>query len=229
MKDPYSKLIRQIQCWLAYHSFLPESLIDGNIWGEPAQAAAHKFLLGAKSAKKIPTGPSQALLELLAWPLAEGRYRAGETLVQLAQRHLILRPREIGGANRGPWVAEYMNGAEGLPWCAGFATLLARRAGFDIPYVWGCDQMASQARERARLIISASTPAQAGWLFLLPNRTRSRYLHTGIVIGVQGESILTIEGNSNEAGSPEGDRVVKRLRPRTSVHLIRLERNAKTA
>jgi hypothetical protein len=34
----------------------------------------------------------------------------------------------VGGQNRGPWVRKYMDGREGLPWCAGFATWCYRQA-----------------------------------------------------------------------------------------------------
>jgi hypothetical protein len=37
--------------------------------------------------------------------------------------------------------------------------------------------------------------------------------HIGIVTGTDGNDVLTIEGNTNSAGSREGDRVARKRRP----------------
>ena len=64
---------------------------------------------------------------------------------------------------------------------------------------------------------------QRTWrLFLLPHSTGIGYQHTGIVAEVCGEAIRTIEGNSNDDGSANGERVVQRYRSSAGLMYVRL-------
>ncbi len=50
-----------------------------------------------------------------------------------------------------------------------------------------------------------------GYLFLV-RKTNNNWAHIGIVEAVQGEAMLTIEGNTNDSGSAEGFEVCRRTR-----------------
>jgi len=42
---------------------------------------------------------------------------------------------EIGNNNKGVYVRKYLNGQEGLPWCAGFVSYCLKKAGYNLPYI----------------------------------------------------------------------------------------------
>ena len=66
--------------------------------------------------------------ERLLAPMSRALAAEG-SLLDIAHAHLAGHPREVGGANRGPWVRLYCGDGEGLPWCAFAARFLARQAG----------------------------------------------------------------------------------------------------
>src|SRR5262249_32944111 len=130
---------------------------------------------------------------------------------------------EIGGENCGPWVRLYMAGNEGpeWPWCAGFATWVLRQAAQTLgrpaphPYAFGCDYLAGKA-EAAGTFLRPKTAAELasikpGYVFLIP-RSAYSWQHIGIVEAVAADTITTIEGNTNDNGSPEGYEVCRRTR-----------------
>ena len=53
---------------------------------------------------------------------------------------------------------------------------------------------------------------KAGYLFLLRKATANHWAHIGLVEAVQGDTMLTIEGNTNDSGSAEGFEVCRRTR-----------------
>lgn len=61
-------------------------------------------------------------------PTGAATYR--ETALMYARRHLDARPREVGGAGRGPWARLYARSHDGreLPWRAGFAHFVLSQA-----------------------------------------------------------------------------------------------------
>jgi hypothetical protein len=62
-----------------------------------------------------------------------------------------------------------------------------------------------------------------GALFLVPHADGNGYAHTGVVAAVPAPGVLrTVEGNSNDSGSANGDRVVERFRPVKGLMFVRL-------
>jgi len=127
------------------------------------------------------------------------------------------------GQNRGLRVDEYIasthldpaaNPPSGYPWCACFVFWCFRQAALDLGRSNPCVRTASvvthwdlTAAPRllaadARLDHAAVRP---GMVFC---RTHDRHSHTGIVCAVTDAGIVTVEGNTNQAGSREGDSVV---------------------
>lgn len=80
----------------------------------------------------------------------------------------------------------------GLPWCAAFVhhvgrsahcDQLTRRSSWPLPATGSCEALARAARARGVL----RDEPYVGDIFLLYNRLRRRFIHTGIVVGVQAE------------------------------------------
>lgn len=141
-------------------------------------------------------------------------------MTPLATRVLECAAAEVGvrehSRNRGPEIDGY-NREIGHdperrdPWCAIFVSAMVRRAcaalGVQVPIhltagCWTLD-------ERAPAAMRTTTPAP-GAIFLLQG-----HRHTGFVVRELPDSRWeTIEGNTNDGGSPEGDGVYRRTRRR---------------
>jgi hypothetical protein len=159
---------------------------------------------------------------------------AGKTLNQLiiacARQHVAQHPVEIGGPNRGPWVRLYIAGLHGASelWCAGFATYPIKQAtdALHVPMPvlrdFGVRNIAGAAKTNRNFL---GLPAAAdrgkitpGSLFLerdgkkLPPGQPQGYVHCGIVVSVAGDTMSTIEGNSNHDGSSNGFEALVRTR-----------------
>lgn len=220
-----SKLVRLAQEWLCLGGF--SVVLDGDFGPGTALAVS----LFQKKAKLPVTGevdqptwdalvaPMRAALQ----PLSPGAKTLRQLVVAYAERHLAQSPREVGGENSGPWVRLYMKGLEGAawPWCAGFATFVLKQASdtldvpAPLPQVFGCDSLASMAESKGILLrtktVADFAKVEAGTLFLV-RKSAWHWQHIGIVAQVRGDAMVTIEGNTNDEGVPEGFEVCRRSR-----------------
>lgn len=216
---------KMAQEWLCLHGF--NLRIDGS-FGPATEYAVREF----QEHEGLPAHGriDQATFDALVLPMKEalnpinaGSKGLGDLVVRVASQHLKASPREVGGQNQGPWVRLYMNGREGAqwPWCAGFACFVLKQAcesagiAPPIPSSFSCDVLATTAKERQLLLSGTSRGGNGnlrpGCLFL-NKRTSSDWDHTGVVTGVEEETFLTIEGNTNDEGSREGYEVCARVR-----------------
>ena len=215
---------RRVQEWLTLHG--AGVVVDG-AFGPATEAAVQAF---QRRRSLAPSGKvDRATFEALVAPMRRATAPAGapaatlgRAVVATARRHLAERPRETGGANRGPWVRLYMDGNEGRdwPWCAGFATWVVRQAATEagvaapVGRTYSCDELADIARRQdcfCRGTRSARADVGAGSLFLSRKR-EGDWTHVGIVVRTTPEWFETIEGNTNDDGSREGHEVVRRTR-----------------
>jgi hypothetical protein len=127
--------------------------------------------------------------------------------------------REIG-ENRGQAVEAILASVHlppGSPWCAAFVSYCGRAAlgGFwPLPMAGGCATLAEAADAKGLL---RPTPAP-GAIFLLYSSDLERFHHTGFIVlpaPLPGH-YATVEGNTNDGGSPEGVGVFQRERQFTS-------------
>lgn len=136
-----------------------------------------------------------------------------EALVSEAQKCVGIREH---GSNRGKEVEQIQREGGGKPgdaWCAEFCAAMLKRAckrvGLTVPFRINpnVDIIGAQAKSAGRLIDAAN--AQPGDLLLLGKALgngRKDYHHVGIVIkNLGGGQLLTIEGNTNDNGSSEGN------------------------
>jgi len=148
-------------------------------------------------------------------------------IVAAARQHRREHPREVGGANSGPWVRIYMEGADGrdLPWCAGFSCFMVRQAawhaGIEVPIrtTFSCDTLSRDAQEHGRFVAESdlidehtTIDALPRGSFFVQRRSDDDWNHVGIVIAAMGSVMETIEGNTNDDGSREGTEVCRRIR-----------------
>lgn len=159
---------------------------------------------------------------------AQAQSRGSAT--QLIDSLIVIAAAEVGviesGNNRGKRVDEYQSATwldyKGFPWCAAFVCwVLARwitRHGLSIkaprtPLAFGFEKWAWQ--EGLSVLSPAETGIQRGDIVIF------KFSHIGFAASdeVNGR-FNTIEGNTNQAGSREGDGVYKKNRPKTSVRSI---------
>jgi len=147
--------------------------------------------------------------------------------IAYAEQHLKEHPREVGGQNRGPWVRLYMGGNEGepWPWCAGFVTLVVNQASKyhsatnTVKRTYSCDVLADRAKNNGLFVSEAKVKASGdpssvlpkGTIFLV-RKSSIDWTHTGMVLEAKDDTIITIEGNTNDEGSREGYEVCRRIR-----------------
>lgn len=124
--------------------------------------------------------------------------------------------REVG-RNSGPLVDKILAsvGLEGTraPWCAAWVVYIGDEAfgKKDNPYprsAWSPDFVKSPKWNRGRG--EKPGPADAFGIYF---QSLKRVAHTGIIEKVEGKWAVTIEGNTNDDGSRDGDGVYRKRRP----------------
>jgi peptidoglycan hydrolase-like protein with peptidoglycan-binding domain len=137
-----------------------------------------------------------------------------------------------GRPNRGPQVDQYLqrvgvDPASGSPWCAAFAYWCFDEAARQLGVANPCAKTARVLSQWARAPQTARIPAEAafddprlirpGALFVVDHGSGRG--HTGLVVKVLTGEIATIEGNTNERGSREGDGVYQKTRSIGSINI----------
>lgn len=128
------------------------------------------------------------------------------------------------GMNSGQQVEQYLAAAglpAGLPWCASFVAWVYKQCGnYTIPknpgYVpnWFPDDRVIWIRGHVR------NPPKQGDLIGIWFQSKKRLAHIGFYDRQDQKYIYTVEGNTNEAGSREGDGVYRKKRIIRTVHSI---------
>lgn len=145
---------------------------------------------------------------------------------ELVQRALDIALTQVGvrehGRNRGPEIDSYSRDighdpTKADPWCAIFVCAMFQRAARQlgvrcpVPPTAGCWTL----DERTPTYIRTRTPVPGAIFFLKGHK------HTGLVVDVVdgGHLLRTVEGNTNDGGSPEGDGVYDRTRKANEIEI----------
>ena len=157
-----------------------------------------------------------------------------ERLIAVALAEAAKNVREVGGMNRGPDVEKYQKTvglSPGSPWCAAFvAWCVMTSKGQITPPGWCSGSAITSWHRGSRKMLPAgfATPEKAGfeaavrpgWIWVRAKDGAGAVAarngtwvqgHTGIVIAVDAEGFHTVEGNTNSAGSREGDGVYRKI------------------
>lgn len=132
------------------------------------------------------------------------------TILRIAQSQLSVR--EATGKNDGEEVEAYLSYIgtnKGEPWCASFVSWVYGKAGFVKPKTAWSPSLFPLARQTLNPL-----PADVFGVYF--SRLK-RIAHCGLVESRQGNWIYTIEGNTNNGGSREGDGVYRKLRHQRSI------------
>ncbi|UFH54606.1 peptidoglycan-binding protein [Spirosoma sp. KNUC1025] len=231
------KDVRKIQSWLTLFSIINPAAatatgIDGD-FGKATEKAVKNF----QEVKGLTqTGiVDEETFSLLTAPMRNAftKQSTGPDLRQLivntAKNHLPSHPFELvinQQPNSGPWVRAYMDGNEGADWlwCMGFVQSIIDQAasaqGKDfrklMPQSYSCDTVGTTGLEKGILfrhtqIRNNPSLVKPGDIFLL-QRSPNDWTHTGIITAVEDDLFETVEGNTNDGGSSNGNAVLKRMR-----------------
>ena len=151
-------------------------------------------------------------------------------MTAVAQRLVEVATAEIGvreeSRNGGKRVREYQAATwlrpDAWPWCAAFVAwcLLESIQGNT---GWRCRDASAYgweawARKRGFQVLPETAPMLPGDLVTFD------FSHIGIVVADHGDTIETIEGNTNADGAREGDGVYRKMRARRLIRaVIRIE------
>ncbi|GAB3957940.1 hypothetical protein GCM10028805_51610 [Spirosoma harenae] len=231
------KDVRKIQSWLTLFAMsnpgmVTATSVDGD-FGKATEQAVRNF--------QKANGVSQngivdrAVFNLMVAPMraAFSGNAAGNELrglvVNVARNHLLSRPFELvidKEPNSGPWVRSYMDGNEGAEWlwCMGFVQTIIDQAASSLgkdfkkimPLTYNCDVVGMTGLQNGNLFRYTQLRAnpsliKPGDIFLL-QKTPNDWVHAGLITHIGDDIIETIEGNTNDGGSTNGNAVLSRVR-----------------
>ena len=138
--------------------------------------------------------------------------------------------KEKTGKNDGPRVEEYLRHASlerGDPWCAAFVCWVFDKAGVDNPRTgWSPDLFPKERLvwERKKAAVAGRKAVKNlpknGDVFGIWFPEKGRIAHAGFVDKWSDTWLITVEGNTNEAASREGDGVYRKRRLVRTVYQV---------
>jgi hypothetical protein len=117
-----------------------------------------------------------------------------------APRVIEIALAEVGTIEEGENLTKYgkFTGFDGLPWCGSFVNWCFSEAGVRLPSMVSTAIGANKLKDMGRF---TDSPQLGDLAFMdFPHDGVDRISHIGIVIGVHGHSIITIEGNTSGSG-----------------------------
>lgn len=128
--------------------------------------------------------------------------------------------RELTGKNDGVQVEAFLKYvwlAKGNPWCAAFVSWCFKQNGYAKPRSGGCVQLQEQG---TIIYINGKVRVlpQTGDVFFIWFANKGRVAHTGFIDKWSDTWVTTVEGNTNEAGSREGDGVYRKKRLKRQIY-----------
>ncbi|MFC5283244.1 peptidoglycan-binding protein [Pedobacter alpinus] len=134
-----------------------------------------------------------------------------EKLVNIARKEIGVR--EQSGQNDGERVETYLkavNLQRGQPWCAAFVSWTFMKAGYARPRTaWSPFLFVERVKTKS---------IKPGNILGIWFPNLKRIAHVGLVEKQAGDWIISIEGNTNIAGSREGDGVYRKRRLAKSIY-----------
>lgn len=132
--------------------------------------------------------------------------------------------RELTGHNDGKQVETYLKYVglnKGQPWCASFVCWCLGQSGVVNPRSGGCAYLLEHGQllyKRGKQV-GARPPTTADVFFIWFSEL-GRVAHTGYIDKWQGNWVETVEGNTNGAGSREGDGVYRKRRLKRQIYAV---------
>lgn len=130
--------------------------------------------------------------------------------------------REKTGKNDGVQVEQYLKYTglvKGYPWCAAFVCWSYGQAGIPNPKTAYCPALFTSKYVIYKSHQVIKLPV-SGDIFGIWFSNLKRIAHTGFVDSWSEKFVITVEGNTNDALSRDGDGVYKKKRLRSQIHSV---------
>lgn len=131
-----------------------------------------------------------------------------ERIIKIARNEIGVRETGTNSSERIDQYNAYV-GFRKAPWCAAFCSWCFGQAGYSQPKTAWSPGLFPISR-----IVKEPLPGMVMGIYF---PSKGRIAHCGIVTAVKGEWIESTEGNTNVAGSREGDAVMKKLRHKRTI------------
>lgn len=145
-----------------------------------------------------------------------------EKLVRAAENYLHVR--EKTGHNDGKYVAKILRNvglSEGNAWCAALMAQCFDDAGIPNPHSAYCpDWFKTDIVYKKTVKVIKPFTSQLGQTVGFYIESKRRVGHIGMITGETKLSYTTIEGNTNNAGSDEGDGCYRKIRNKRTIYII---------
>ena len=110
---------------------------------------------------------------------------------------------------------------KGNPWCAALQARIHDDVNIKNPHSgYSPDWFKTNVVYDKKKMSVTKFKAQNGQVFGLYIPSKGRIDHVGMIVGEMGNFYITIEGNTNDAGSDEGEGCYKKLRSKESISMI---------
>ena len=110
---------------------------------------------------------------------------------------------------------------KGNPWCAALQARIHDDVNIKNPHSgYSPDWFKTNVVYDKKKMSVTKFKAQNGQVFGLYIPSKGRIGHVGMIVGEYGNFYITVEGNTNDAGSDEGEGCYKKLRSKESISMI---------
>lgn len=159
-------------------------------------------------------------------------YRFVQNTTSLGAQRLLLQSvyshevgvREKSSRNDGSRVEEYLaytGNKQGEPWCAAFVCWALGKAGIANPRsAWSPDLLPARRITWKNSWSAKRVQPQIGDVFGIWFINKGRIAHCGFIAEWGDSQIITVEGNTNQSGSREGDGVYRKRRWKKSLYAV---------
>ena len=168
----------------------------GDFYSRPrvgGDGAGHRTGRGGMTALKAKT--RAAVLQIAEWQLGVVEMPTNSNKVKYNTAYY---GREVSGG--------------AYAWCMAFTWWVFREAGFNLYKTARCSAFVQRYRTAAPAQVVTSGYKPGDIVFFDFSGKRKKTEHVGIVVGVVGSTILTIEGNTGTGNDANGGAVMKRRR-----------------
>lgn len=159
---------------------------------------------------------------LMSCPVEYGHSDVRDELEDVYESQVGVRE---SGQNCGEQVSKYLAhvGLDcGYAWCVAFTAWAYGQVGVDNPKsAWSPDYFRDSDTIWTRGEQSYDNfPSEKGNMFGIYFRSKERIAHGGFIDGTKGNRVITVEGNTNDEGSREGDGVYKKWRLKSQIYKV---------
>ena len=131
--------------------------------------------------------------------------------------------REVGDNNRGPEVKTYLNSVgldEGYPWCAAFVSWCHQQVEIEAPISAWVPSFALRDKMVYKQGKILKRLPKYGDVLMIWFKRLGRPAHIGFVDQWGDKWVISVEGNTNEDGSREGDGIYRKRRLKRQIWAV---------